>query len=82
MLDPFAVLGVASNVIQLVDFAAKVLSKAKDLRSHGRTVDNARLEALTVNIVSLSETLLASPLLAETSAKKPSDDEKVRINDF
>jgi hypothetical protein len=82
MLDPLTALGIASNVIQLVDFTSKVLSKTKDIRSRGKTVDNARLEALTVNLVSLSENLLASPLLIETSAKKPSDDEKVRIHSF
>lgn len=80
MLDPLTALGVASNVIQLVDFTSKVSSKTKDLRFHGKTVENTRLEALTVDIVALSENLLASPLLTEASSRKSSDDEAVLLH--
>lgn len=79
MLDPLTALGVASNVIQLVDFASKVLSKAKDLRFHGTTVDNTRLEALTVDMVFLCENLQGSPLLTGASRKTLSKDEEVEI---
>lgn len=80
MLDPLTALGLASNIIQLVDFTSKLLSKTKDLRFHGENVDNARLEAITVDLVYLSESLQASPLLTEGPSGKPNQDVKVFPN--
>ncbi|CZR51229.1 uncharacterized protein PAC_01104 [Phialocephala subalpina] len=79
MLDPLTALGLASNIIQLVDFTSKILSKTKDLRFHGETVDNARLEALTIGLVCLSENLQASPSFNEAPSGKPSQDVKAII---
>ena len=47
MLDPLSALGLASNVIQLVDFASRLVKKGTEIHLRGETVDNARLEAVT-----------------------------------
>ena len=57
MVDPLTTLGIASNIIQLIDFTSKILKKTSQLHFDGETIDNARLEALTSDLASLSKNL-------------------------
>lgn len=60
MLDPLSALGLASNVIQLVDFSARLVKKGTEIHLRGETVDNAKLQAVTVNLVQQIKSITAS----------------------
>lgn len=60
MLDPLSALGLASNVIQLVDFSARLVKKGTEIHLRGETVDNARLQDVTVNLAHQSKNITAS----------------------
>ena len=53
-MESVAVLGVAGNVLQFVDFGRKLLSKAKELHKQSSTKENIEIEAIATH---LKETL-------------------------
>lgn len=77
MLDPLSALGLASNVIQLVDFASRLVKKGTEIHLRGETVDNARLEAVTVNLVHQSKNITTSVGRAGLPSAPRSQEEKV-----
>lgn len=60
MLDPITALGLASNIIQLVDFASKLLEKSTEIRRNGEAVDHGRLRAAAVDLENLSRSIKTS----------------------
>jgi hypothetical protein len=60
MLDPLSALGLASNVIQLVDFASRLVKKGTEIHLRGETVDNAKLQDVTINLIRQSKNITAS----------------------
>jgi hypothetical protein len=44
MLDPLTAIGVASSVMQLVDFSSKVVARSGEIRRAGVSIDVAQLE--------------------------------------
>lgn len=57
MLDPLTALGLATNVVQLVDFGLKACTKARDLAETGTTEDYNHLEDLIRQNLTLTEDL-------------------------
>jgi hypothetical protein len=46
MLDPLTALGLASNIIQLVDFGSRLVANAQDIARDGVTADHKHLQSL------------------------------------
>lgn len=62
-MDPLTAVGLAGNILNFVDFSAKVLSRAKHLyeSASGATAENDELESLTTNLKSLAEKVQRRP---------------------
>ena len=71
ILDPITALGLASNIIQLVDFASKLLEKSTEIRRNGEAVDHGRLRAADVDLENLSRSI-------KTSASVPDNEHSDR----
>lgn len=59
MLDPITALGVAGNVIQIIDFSLKVTSKAREIHhsADGALNGNLALEAIATDLTAISAKL-------------------------
>lgn len=62
MLDPFTSLGVASGVLQFIDFASELLKSSTDIytSSTGVTKENENLESVCVDLRDLAQNLITS----------------------
>lgn len=54
MLDPVTSLGLASNIIQLVDFGAKCIKNAREIAENGCTEEQSRLRVIISDLVSVA----------------------------
>jgi len=63
MLDPLNAISLASSIAQLIDFSAKLLKEASDIRSNGSSVNVRHLKGMTIDLVSLEEALQKRPRL-------------------
>ena len=59
-MDPFSALGLASNVIQLVDFGSRLVSKSQELYKSADGISNVNrdLEAVTKDLTSVCSSLI------------------------
>jgi hypothetical protein len=57
MLDPLTAIGVASSIVQLVDFSSKVVARSAEIRRAGSSVEVAHLRAITSDLQGLTENL-------------------------
>lgn len=53
MLDPMNAINLASSIAQLIDFSAKLLKDASDIRSKGSSVDVKHLKTLSLGLIDL-----------------------------
>lgn len=53
MLDPLTSLGLASNIVQLVDFGLKTAARGRELATKGATAEHKHLETITKDLSSL-----------------------------
>jgi N-terminal domain on NACHT_NTPase and P-loop NTPases len=72
-MDPITCLGIASALVQFVDFGTKIISEAKELYTsvHGASAENFELESITSDLSQLSK-----KLSLPTSGEQVTDDEK------
>ena len=82
MLDPLTALGLASNIIQVIDFTARLLAKGSKTVQRKDQVDQARLKAVTVDLISLSKELQASASSSVCASAEPDPAEKVIFFDM
>lgn len=82
MLDPLTALGLASNIIQVIDFTARLLAKGSKTVQRKDQVDQARLKAVTVDLISLSKELQASASSSVYASAEPDQAEKVIFFDM
>lgn len=77
MADPFAIVGLATSILTLVDFGTKVISLAKSIReTHNETIPEAEeLDLILHHVQSLSSALLNGP-----AAQNLSQDERKVIS--
>jgi hypothetical protein len=61
MLDPMNAINLASSIAQLIDFSAKLLKDASDIRSKGSSVEVLHLKTLTLDLIGLGEAVRKSP---------------------
>jgi hypothetical protein len=66
-MDPLTILGVVSNVFQVVDFSLKLLTSAEQIRAAGSTLEHADFESTSVDLKKLDSRL-------KTSLKPPGVD--------
>jgi hypothetical protein len=57
MIDPLTAIGVASSIVQLVDFSTKVVARSAEIRRAGSSVEVAHLRAITSDLQGLTENL-------------------------
>ncbi|KUJ18696.1 uncharacterized protein LY89DRAFT_774731 [Mollisia scopiformis] len=58
ILDPLTALGLASNIVQTVQFTSDLISKSREYHVDGSLVKQLELEAITVNLRTLSQDLV------------------------
>ena len=83
MAEPFTIIGIASSIVQLVDFSSKLISESREiyLSANGISSAHAELELISIDLKCLSDKLSAQ-ISAQSSkilASSPSDDE-VRLH--
>jgi len=78
VLDPFTALGLASNIVQFIDFASDLFLKSKELAksTSGATKENEELEKATERLQHLCADLKWSCRTGPKTARR-SDDEAV-----
>jgi hypothetical protein len=75
MLDPFTAIGLASSIVQLVEFSGKVLSKARDLDYSRHDMNPDAFTAVPRDLLQLSEKLRDGLRIAR-QAEQPSESDK------
>jgi hypothetical protein len=70
-MDPLTALDVVGNVIQVIDFSAKVISRSAEIYDSGGLVGNSELKRVTVDLLSFSQNLEKS--LGTAPNASPSD---------
>ncbi|OCL11281.1 hypothetical protein AOQ84DRAFT_272155, partial [Glonium stellatum] len=55
MLDPLTSIGLASSIVQFVDFTSKLVSKAREIHQSGSTVEHDELEHVTRDLGDVSD---------------------------
>ncbi|PMD16751.1 hypothetical protein NA56DRAFT_632624 [Hyaloscypha hepaticicola] len=75
MLDPLTAIGLASAIVQFVDFSSKLVSETKELyhSAEGNSIQNEELQAVTEDLKRLCKNLSSSQGRAPSA--KPSTDE-------
>ena len=63
MLDPMNAINLASSIAQLIDFSAKLLKDASDIRSKGSSVDVGHVKTLALDLIGLREAVRKRPRL-------------------
>lgn len=56
-LEGLAALGLAANIIQVIDFSTKLLSSARQINASGSTVRNSDLELIAIDLKNTNEEL-------------------------
>lgn len=57
MLDPLTALSLASSIVQLVDFSAKVVSESRQIYQAGSAIQNDELEIISNDLLDLVKTV-------------------------
>ena len=69
MLEPLAILSVATSVVQFVDFGANVVTKAKQIYEEGHDLESRRLRTQSQDIKCVASDLNAKDLFASTTTR-------------
>jgi hypothetical protein len=75
MLDPFSALSLASNVVQFVDFASKLMSESRNIYMAGFSVKTIELETVTKDLRVINGRLTDLFLSNVVEGERPSDSE-------
>lgn len=61
-MDPLTAIGLTANILQFVEFVSKLISTGREIgeSTHGATVENADLEAVSRSVVSLNNRVMES----------------------
>lgn len=70
-MDPYslAAIGLAGNIVQFIDFGAKLLSKANQIRKEGSTAENVHLGVVTKDLSRYIDSL-NSAIIAQQREKR------------
>ncbi|KAI9789916.1 MAG: hypothetical protein M1816_005685 [Peltula sp. TS41687] len=75
-MEALVAVGLASNVLQFVQFAVKLVSKGKEIYDYGSTVEQSDLRDVTKQLVELNDRLRVSLQGRRSRANGLTDDEK------
>jgi hypothetical protein len=78
MLDPLTSLGVASNIVQLIQFSAELVSSAKEIHQNGYSIDVQSLRNVASDLRTLSSDVTHSSWSSRAGGKPLEEAEKVR----
>ena len=83
VLEVFTALGLASSIVQFVDFGCHLFSKASELHqsAEGVSTENADLEIIARSLERLSDGLIKSTRAAAFGAGQSAEDELQRLAD-
>lgn len=56
-MEAVAGLSLAANILQVIDFSAKVLSTGREIQQAGSTIQNSELETIATDLAGLSREL-------------------------
>lgn len=78
-MDPLSALSVASNVVQLVEFSAKLVSERQKIykSAEGTVAENEEAETVTQDLNRLSDNLRHSLKNSQTTASLSEDDQSL-----
>lgn len=82
MLDPLAALGVASSVIQFVDFGIKLVSDGAELYEKGRLGNNDELELITKDLTRLTQDIVTSTQPGQAQNGKPPSKDEIALREL
>lgn len=77
MLDPLTALSLASAVVQLVDFGARLLDDSSQLYYKGRTLELASLKTITDDLIEVNGLLKSRPKLIQPTIGHSAEAEQV-----
>ncbi|KAI1084220.1 hypothetical protein F5B20DRAFT_524057 [Whalleya microplaca] len=78
-MDPFAAVGFASNVLQFVEFSAKLIYTAKELRSNATSSENKDHATIATHFQALSQDLdTSAKKILQTSATLPPEEKAIQ----
>jgi hypothetical protein len=69
-MEPLSILGVAANILQLVHFGLKILSKSNEIRKKGASEDNVSIEAVAKHLQESLERVRSYSLPGTSAAQK------------
>jgi len=80
VLEVFTALGLASSIVQFVDFGCNLFSKASELHqsAEGVSTENADLEIIARSLERLSDGLIKSTRAAAFGAGQSADEDELR----
>jgi hypothetical protein len=84
MLDPLSAIGLASAIVQFIDFGFKLVSEGIDLYENGALTENEELELITSDLESLANNLGTSSSQLQTNSpdEKALQELAFRCNDL
>lgn len=77
-MDPTTALGLACNVVQLVDVFWKVVSKSREIYKNGALPENRDLETITLDLQQVNSRLLVFLHQADEKSELSEEDQNVR----
>ena len=78
MLDPMSALGLACNIIQIVDFSMKAVTKFRELYKDGVSSENRELEDMTAGLRGLQANLVTVDPTTRLSGSVFVDDQELQ----
>lgn len=81
VLDPLTALSLACNIVQVVDFASKVVARCRHIHTYGELPEHHELEIVTADLLRLSTRLKEHPqppTLSQKQLKEENDTQKMQ----
>lgn len=76
MLDPFTAIGLASAIVQFVDFGSRLIIKGHEIHSNGALQENIDLKVITADLHALTDRIVLVP--SHTSTKPTSEEQALQ----
>ena len=79
MLDPLSAVSLAGNIVGFIEFTAEIISKTRELLSHGATQEIYNAEIVIRDLLQLSKQLKIG---AQSAGAAPQTDDDKALEDF
>jgi hypothetical protein len=78
MLEALAAVSLAGNVLQFIEFLAKLVSKSSEIRRHGTTVTDEEIETTMTDLIHMAKELEDPETVEPTAATAITKEDYVR----